>query len=94
LKKNPSTQVLNLMVKINDEAEFDDPNAVKVVLDPKGDALYFSREPIPSKKKGHTGPRYKQLGMIGFRRDYLLRYVALPPTPLEVAESVDMMRVL
>lgn len=86
--------VLNLMVKIENEAEFIDPNAVKTVIAPNGDALYFSREPIPSAKKGDRGPRYKQLGMIGFQRDYLLRYVELAPTPLEIAESVDMNRVL
>ncbi|MES2963268.1 MAG: 3-deoxy-manno-octulosonate cytidylyltransferase [Bdellovibrionota bacterium] len=94
LKRSPDVDVLNLMIEIRDDSEFLDPNAVKVVVDPKGDALYFSREPIPSSKKGYKGPRYKQLGMIGFRRDYLLRYVALQPTPLEIAESVDMMRVL
>ncbi len=94
LEEDTSAQVLNLMVEIKSDDEFEDANAVKVVLAPDGHALYFSREPIPSRRKGYKGPRYKQLGMIGFRRDYLLRYIDLPPTPLEVAESVDMMRVL
>lgn len=94
MRQDPTVKVLNLMVKIENDGEFEDPNAVKVVVGPDFNAIYFSREPIPTTKKGYEGPRYKQLGMIAFSRDFLLRYVQLSPTPLEIAESVDMMRVI
>ncbi len=91
----PTVNVVNLMADIETLADFEDPNEVKVVVDLKGDALYFSREPVPSRKKGVTEvPMLKQVCIIPFRRDYLLRFNALAPTPLEVIESVDMMRIL
>lgn len=90
-----SVNVVNLMAHIDSVADFEDPNEVKVVIDLKSDALYFSREPVPSRKKGVTDvPMLKQVCIIPFRRDYLLRFNSLPPTPLEVIESVDMMRIL
>lgn len=92
---DPSINVVNLMADMATEAEFEDPNEVKVVVDRNMDALYFSREPIPSRKKGvATVPMRKQVCIIPFRRDYLLRYNAMEESPLEIIESVDMMRIL
>lgn len=60
--KDPSINVVNLMADLATEEEFEDPNEVKVVTDLNGDALYFSREPIPSRRKGtpHV-PMHKQV---------------------------------
>ena len=90
-----SIKVVNLMSKLNTEEEFLDPNEVKVVCDSNNNALYFSREPIPSKSKWAAEiSKYKQLGIIAFTRDYLLKFYQMPQTPLEKIESVDMLRVL
>lgn len=87
--------VTNLLGEIKTIEEFEDPNEVKVVVDQHYNALYFSREPIPSRKKGVTDvPMLKQVCIIPFRRDFLLEYNRMEPTPLEVIESVDMMRIL
>jgi 3-deoxy-manno-octulosonate cytidylyltransferase (CMP-KDO synthetase) len=95
LLKNPSLQVANLMASMKSAAEFEDPNEVKVVVGLDGQALYFSREPIPSRRKGVTQvPMLKQVCIIPFRRNYLLKFNALTSTPLEQIESVDMMRIL
>ncbi|MEG2172337.1 MAG: 3-deoxy-manno-octulosonate cytidylyltransferase [Desulfovibrionaceae bacterium] len=92
---DPSINVVNLMAEMHTLEEFEDPNEVKVVIDLNSDALYFSREPVPSRKKGSDiVPMRKQVCIIPFRREYLLRFNALPETPLEIYESVDMMRVL
>lgn len=92
---DPSLQVVNLMADLASVEEFEDPSEVKVVTDLKSNALYFSREPIPSRKKGVTDvPMKKQVCIIPFRRDYLLKFNSLPETPLEIIESVDMMRIL
>ena len=65
------------------------------VVDGINFALYFSREPIPSRKKGFLNvPMFKQVCVIPFTRDYLIKYNSLLPTLLEEIESVDMMRVL
>ena len=91
---DPTIQVVNLLGEIKDDAEFEDKNCIKVVCDLQRNALYFSREPIPTRYKVDKTPMGKQVCIIPFRRDYLLEYTRLAPTPLEIAESVDMMRVL
>ena len=89
-----SIQVVNLLGKISDITEFEDRNCIKVVCDLNLNALYFSREPIPTRSKASNVPMGKQVCIIPFRRDYLFKYTRLTPTPLEITESVDMMRVL
>ena len=86
----------NLAAPIRSVEEFDDRNTIKVVMAQNGDALYFSREPIPTRQGLPFGqiPAYKQVCVIPFRRDFLLQYTALEPTPLEQAESIDMLRAL
>ena len=91
---DPGIQVVNLLGTIASDAEFEDPNCIKVVCDAKGNALYFSRQPVPTRRGGADVPRFKQVCVIPFRRDFLLEYTRLAQTPLEIAESVDMMRVL
>ena len=91
---DPTIQVVNLLGEIKDVAEFEDRNCIKVVCDLHCNALYFSREPIPTRCKTDKIPMGKQVCIIPFRRDYLLEYTRLAPTPLEIAESVDMMRIL
>jgi len=93
--KDPSVNVVNLMARMDTVEEFEDPNEVKVVVDLMDNALYFSREPVPSRKKGaNRVPMLKQVCIIPFRRNYLLKFNSMPETPLERIESVDMMRIL
>jgi 3-deoxy-manno-octulosonate cytidylyltransferase (CMP-KDO synthetase) len=93
--EDESILVVNLMAPVETAEEHDDINEVKVVVDQQNFALYFSREPIPSRwKQVEEMPKFKQVCIIPFRRDFLLKYTNLSVTPLEVAESVDMLRVL
>ena len=92
--EDSTIMVTNLLGKIRSNSEFEDQNCIKVVCDMQGNALYFSRQPIPSLSKAKAVPLAKQICVIPFRRQFLLDYTRLQPTPLEVAESVDMMRVL
>ncbi len=90
-----SVNVVNLMGQIDSLEEFNDPNEVKVVVDKKGNAIYFSREAIPSIKKGVDKVNMlKQVCIIPFRRDYLLKFNNLKETELERIESIDMLRVI
>jgi len=87
--------VVNLMANMHSDEEFSDPNEVKVVVDKNNDAIYFSREPIPSIKKGvHDVPMYKQVCIIPFKRDYLIKFNSLEETQLEIIESIDMLRII
>ena len=85
---------VNLVSRILDDEEFNNPNAIKVVTNLFGDLLYLSREPIPSREKAKNDEyvKLRQLGIIAFRSDFLQTFSMLEPTPLELIESVDMMR--
>jgi len=95
LKKNSDAQVVNLIALIESLEDFEDPNEIKVVTDNRNRALYFSREPIPTRKKGVLDvPMRKQVCIIPYRRDYLIKFNETPRTPLEIVEGIDMNRAL
>ena len=74
-----------------------DPMAVTCTVDLKGHALYFSRSLIPGNKGGiyHPSlPYLRHIGLYAFRRDFLLTYAALPPTPLMLVEDLEQLKVL
>ncbi len=87
--------IVNVMSRLQTLEAFEDPNNVKVVIDNNSNALYFSREAIPSPWKGWEHlPRYMQTGIIAFRRETLIAFNSMEETSLEQIESVDMNRVL
>ena len=93
--EDKSILVTNLMAKLNSREESQDPNEIKVVVDKDNFALYFSREPIPSDKKWAKDiSAYKQVCIIPFRGDFLTEFNELTSFPLEIVESIDMLRVL
>ena len=95
LFQDPAVEIVNIMSRLRSYDQFADKNNVKVVVNQNRDALYFSREPIPSPWRGLEGvPLYMQTGIIAFRRDVLLRFNQMAETQLERIESVDMNRVL
>lgn len=85
---------VNLTARIASQSEFEDRNTIKVVMDKDGFALYMSREPIPTRQIQNFEqiPAFKQVCIIPFTAHALQEFSRLNPTPLEVAESVDMMR--
>jgi 3-deoxy-manno-octulosonate cytidylyltransferase (CMP-KDO synthetase) len=94
--RNDDKQIacVNLTARIQTEEEFADPNTIKVVMDADGFAIYMSREPIPTR---HLQPfeqlaTFKQVCIIPFTAASLHEFIQLPPTALEVAESIDMLR--
>ncbi len=95
-RHDASLGCVNLVRKIDHEADYLDFNTIKVVMDQNNNALYMSRRPIPSLAK--TGfadtAAYKQVCIIPFRRETLFQYTRLTPTPLEQLESIDMLRLL
>lgn len=89
-----------LKTRIARAADVTDPNVVKVVTDREGNALYFSRSPIPLVREAGGGARdgqaahFKHLGLYVYRRDFLLSYPDLPQGPLEQAEKLEQLRAL
>lgn len=78
-------------------AELNDPNVVKVVIDKNRNALFFSRQNIPyvrNREELRVHPALQHIGVYVFRRDYLLKFVTLPQTPLERLEQLEQLRIL
>ncbi|WP_425058587.1 8-amino-3,8-dideoxy-manno-octulosonate cytidylyltransferase [Sporomusa carbonis] len=93
---DPELTMATLMTEM-DESEYNLPSAVKVVTNLNGYALYFSRSLLPyprTKPPGGPLPVYKHIGIYAYRRDFLLKYAALAPTPLELTESLEQLRAL
>lgn len=97
LIEDPIPEMATLASKTDVEEELFDRSVVKVVFDVKGYALYFSRALIPHSKTGalKQGISYhRHIGIYAYRKDFLLRYVDLPPSDLEVAEGLEQLRAL
>lgn len=90
----PDLQMATLMTPM-EEAEYENTAAVKVVVSLDGHALYFSRSLIPFPRNREPAWRcFKHIGVYAYRRDFLLHYASLPPSPLESAESLEQLRAL
>ena len=90
----PDLQMATLISELED-ADAENPAAVKVVASLDGHALYFSRSLIPyPRNPGSQCRYYKHIGVYAYRRDFLLQYAKLPPTPLEQTESLEQLRAL
>ncbi len=86
-------QMASLKRRITDDSEIQNPNVVKVVTGGNGDALYFSRSPIPF-QRGPSAGYFKHIGLYIYRRNLLLAYSSLPVGPLERAEKLEQLRAL
>jgi 3-deoxy-manno-octulosonate cytidylyltransferase (CMP-KDO synthetase) len=93
LRSNHATQIVTAAHRFENPQDALSPHQVKVVADRDGNALYFSRAPIPFHEKGHSWSLRHQ-GIYGFRRTALLQFVKWKPTPLERAESLEQLRAL
>ncbi len=94
---DPAVAMATLMKRIDDPAEIDNPNVVKVVSDLNGRAIYFSRLPIPYVRDSagsRSLTRFKHIGLYVYRRDLLLSYSDLPVGPLEKAERLEQLRAI
>lgn len=91
---DPAVQMATAALPREDPDGYARPSVVKVVIDDRGDALYFSRAPIPHYRDAGRGRYRKHLGIYGYRREFLFRVAALPPSPLEEAERLEQLRVL
>jgi 3-deoxy-manno-octulosonate cytidylyltransferase (CMP-KDO synthetase) len=105
VRDDESLPMATLSVPLRDPREMLSPSVVKVVSDARGDALYFSRSPIPFVRAASDpqaaamaavdlGLARKHVGLYVYRRAALLRFAALPPAPLEIAEGLEQLRAL
>lgn len=94
--QDSSIECVNLARRIEKLADYANPNIIKVVADVHQNAIYFSRSPIPALDfaRASRPPVFKQVCVIPFRRDFLRKFAALAPTPLEQIESIDMLRAI
>jgi 3-deoxy-manno-octulosonate cytidylyltransferase (CMP-KDO synthetase) len=94
LLASPGVGCTNLVSPIDSLGEVESPDVVKAVLDSENRILYLSRSPIPFTVSDEPTPRFRQMGVMAFRSQELYLYGSLPESPLERAESVDMLRLI
>ena len=95
LQEDTDVPMATLAYPETDKNDFTDPGVVKVVLDVKGRALYFSRSPIPAvRNKSLTPTYYKHLGFYGYRNGFLQEFTKLSPGVLEKLEKLEQLRAL
>jgi 3-deoxy-manno-octulosonate cytidylyltransferase (CMP-KDO synthetase) len=96
MRADEGIAMATLATPIADADEWRNPNVVKVVCDARGDALYFSRAPIPWPREGAAPPTgaLRHIGVYAYRRDFLLRFAALQPGALEALEQLEQLRAL
>lgn len=101
LLDHPDVAIGTLKHKITHPHELFNPNIVKVITDTAERAIYFSRSPIPFIKGMDMHNEgfwrftfYRHIGLYAYRRDFLLRFITLPQTPLEIAEGLEQLRAL
>jgi 3-deoxy-manno-octulosonate cytidylyltransferase (CMP-KDO synthetase) len=94
LRSNPAIQIVTAAHPFESAEDARSPHQVKVVADLDGNALYFSRAPIPFQEKEGRSLSLRHQGIYGFRRSALLQFVNWKPSPLERAESLEQLRAL
>jgi 3-deoxy-manno-octulosonate cytidylyltransferase (CMP-KDO synthetase) len=100
MQQHPTLEMATLCHSISDEKDYLDPNVVKVVKDQNGNALYFSRSPIPFVRDQHRTSNFehrtffRHIGIYAYRRDFLLKYVRWPQSNLEKLEKLEQLRAL
>lgn len=95
LQRNRELEMITAAHPFADSGEAESPHQNKVVLNRSGEALYFSRAPIPFARAGLPPPQYlRHQGIYGYTRNLLLRFVRWKPSPLERAESLEQLRAL
>jgi 3-deoxy-manno-octulosonate cytidylyltransferase (CMP-KDO synthetase) len=94
LRADAGLPMATIKTAIRAREELDNPNVVKVVTDAAGYALYFSRSPVPYRRDGGAELGFKHIGLYVYRREFLLTFARLAPTPLERAEQLEQLRAL
>ncbi len=96
LEKNPESVMSTAARALTDPDAIQDPNVVKVVMDRTGRALYFSRATIPFQRDAGAALAgyWQHIGLYAYRRDFLLKFASMPPSPLEETEKLEQLRAL
>ena len=95
LMQDSKIMVSTLCTKIKNKEEIDNPNVVKVVTDKNGFALYFSRHAVPFNRDNAKGVTYyKHIGLYVYRKEYLMKFIKMKPSKLELAEKLEQLRIL
>lgn len=93
-KEDDTISMSTLKYKLDTMEDIENPNYVKVITDKKGYAIYFSRSVIPYPRKLDIQNYYKHVGIYGYKRDFVVEYAKMEPTPLELSESLEQLRAL
>lgn len=94
LKDAPTAAMSTAAIRIDSEADLNNPNVVKVVFNKRREAMYFSRAPIPFARDERTASAYRHIGIYAYRGEFLKRYDQLQESAIEQTEKLEQLRVL
>lgn len=96
LADHPESDIATAALAISDESEVNNPNVVKVTMSKSGQALYFSRSPIPFNRdpQKYQAQHYRHIGMYAYKASFLKAFSKLSPAPIEEAESLEQLRAM
>lgn len=92
--EDKTVYMASLKKRIEKKDELMNPNVVKVITDINHDAIYFSRFCLPYERNGQSTKHFKHIGLYGYKVWFLKKFSKLPPTELEIAESLEQLRVI
>ncbi len=93
LQTNPQADISTAVIPLNDPERLKNPNVVKAVVCQDKRCLYFSRSPVPF-ARNEKPDYFEHLGIYGFRKEALKKFISLKPAPIELAESLEQLRAL
>lgn len=94
ITEDPEVPMATVIKKISDLNDLDNPNIVKVVIDRKQTAIYFSRSKIPYNRGTDEHLYFKHLGLYAYTKEFLLKFASLPKAKLEITESLEQLRAI
>ncbi|MBU1112942.1 MAG: 3-deoxy-manno-octulosonate cytidylyltransferase [Candidatus Omnitrophica bacterium] len=92
--RDKKAECVNLVSVISEEGDLNNTDVVKAVLNNRGYIMYYSRLPVPYMRVKNNCPAYRQTGISAFTKTFLRQYSSLPHTTMEIAESIDFLRIL
>ncbi|MGE0267708.1 MAG: 3-deoxy-manno-octulosonate cytidylyltransferase [Candidatus Omnitrophota bacterium] len=94
ITEDPDVPMATVIKKVSDPIDLDNPNIVKVVIDQKQMAIYFSRSRIPYNRGSDEHLYFKHLGLYAYTKEFLLKFASLPKAKLEITESLEQLRAI
>ena len=94
MEQDEQVECANLLSVISIDKEMDDQNVIKTVIDLNGNIMCYSRSPLPFRRARHFAVLHRKTSFVAFTKDFFMKFMTLPQSPMEITEAIDFMRIL